>query len=178
MTPAHNDTRRVAVVGGGWAGLAAAVAATTRGCHVTVYEASRHWGGRARRMNWRKPSPPAATGSGENESLTLDNGQHILIGAYTATLGLMNQVGVNPAHVLRAMPLALPFPDGSGLASPAWAQRWPTPLDTLAAVACARGWTWRDRLAFLSATAQWRLRGFACPPRPRYRRCAPTCLRG
>jgi hydroxysqualene dehydroxylase len=41
---------RVAVVGGGWAGLTAAVRACDAGHTVTVFEASRHWGGRARRL--------------------------------------------------------------------------------------------------------------------------------
>ena len=164
MTQGHPGVRRVAVVGGGWAGLAAAVAATRQGCHVTVYEASRHWGGRARRLTLPLPSGLHLAGTGTDGTLTLDNGQHILIGAYTATLDLMTQIGVEPAQMLRTMPLALPFPDGSGLACPAWARHWPAPLDTLAAVASARGWAWHDRLAFVSAAARWRLRGFDCDP--------------
>jgi protoporphyrinogen oxidase len=38
----------VAVVGGGWSGLAAAVEATRRGHAVTLLEMAAHWGGRAR----------------------------------------------------------------------------------------------------------------------------------
>lgn len=72
--------RQVAVVGGGWAGLAAAVRAAHDGNHVTVFEASRTWGGRARTVTLRHPT-----------ELTLDNGQHILIGAYTETLRLMHK---------------------------------------------------------------------------------------
>jgi len=40
--------RRVAVVGAGWAGLAAAVQATVEGHAVTLFEMARHGGGRAR----------------------------------------------------------------------------------------------------------------------------------
>ena len=65
---------RVAVVGAGWAGLAAAVVLAARGVPVTVFEASRSLGGRARRVAM--------------DGVDLDNGQHILIGAYTETLGL------------------------------------------------------------------------------------------
>ena len=77
---------KLAVVGAGWAGLAAAVAAVQAGHRVTVFEAARHVGGRARSLG------PAAD--------SLDNGQHILIGAYTHTLALMRRVGVDPQQVL------------------------------------------------------------------------------
>ena len=45
----------------------------------------------------------------------LDNGQHILIGAYTDTLALMRRVGADPETLLARQPLALRYPDGSGL---------------------------------------------------------------
>jgi squalene-associated FAD-dependent desaturase len=92
------------------------------------------------------------------DTLTLDNGQHILIGAYTATLGLMRAVGVDPARALRRLPLALRHPDGSGLALP----RLPRPLDAAAGILSARGWRWGDRLALLRAAAGWRRAGFVC----------------
>ena len=41
---------KVAIVGAGWAGCAAAVEATRLGHHVTIFEASRTAGGRARRV--------------------------------------------------------------------------------------------------------------------------------
>jgi len=152
-------TARVLIVGGGWAGLAAAVRACERGLEVTLLEAARAWGGRARALERASgtdlpPAPP----------LALDNGQHILIGAYTQTLGLMQRLGVDLSTHLHAMPLDLRFADGSGLATPSWALRWPAPLDTLAAMAGARGWSWRDRAALLAAAAGWRRRGFACAP--------------
>ena len=152
-------TARVLVVGGGWAGLAAAVRACERGLEVTLLEAARAWGGRARALERGSGSDfPAAP------PLALDNGQHILIGAYTQTLGLMQRLGVDLSTHLHAMPLDLRFADGSGLATPSWALRWPAPLDTLAAMAGARGWSWRDRAALLAAAAGWRRRGFACAP--------------
>jgi len=42
--------RRVAVVGAGYAGLAAAIALAEAGCAVSVFEANRTPGGRARRV--------------------------------------------------------------------------------------------------------------------------------
>lgn len=143
--------RTLAVVGAGWAGLAAAVAATRAGQRVTLFEAARTLGGRARRVE----VAPAHGGA----PLALDNGQHILIGAYSATLGLLRELGVAPDTALLRLPLSLRFADGGGLALP----RWPAPLDLLAGVLGARGWSWRDKGALLGTALRWRRRGFRCP---------------
>ena len=140
---------KVAVVGAGWAGCAAAVEATRLGHHVTVFEASRTTGGRARRVDV----------SHEGKPLALDNGQHILIGAYEETLKLMAQVGVDAETQMHRMPLTLLRPDGSGIVLP----DWPAPLDALAGIIRARGWTWRDKLSLLRAAAVWKLTHFKCP---------------
>ena len=146
---------KLAIVGGGWAGMAAAVAAADREIDVTVFEAARVLGGRARALAATRP---------DGVALTLDNGQHILIGAYSETLRLMRHVGLAPEQNLVALPLALPYPDGSGLQTPAWAASLPAPLDALAAIATARGWSWGERLALVRASLTWRRSGFACVP--------------
>jgi squalene-associated FAD-dependent desaturase len=92
--------------------------------------------------------------------VVLDNGQHILLGAYRATFGLMREVGVDPEQVLLRMPLKFRFPDGSGLALPAW----PAPLDAAAGIVTAKGWRWRDKVALLRTAASWRAARFQCPP--------------
>ena len=89
---------RIAVIGGGWAGIAAAVTASEAGHRVTLFEMAPQLGGRARRVDE-----------------ALDNGQHILIGAYSDTLALMRQVGADPEALLRRLPLALVDPHGNGL---------------------------------------------------------------
>ena len=142
---------KLAIVGAGWAGLAAAVLATAQGHQVTVMESARTLGGRARAM-------PASLPDGR--ALLLDNGQHILIGAYTETLALMQQVGVDLGAALRRQPLAMQFPDGSGLALP----DWPAPLDALAGMLLTRSWPLRERLGLLAAAVRWRLHGFVCAP--------------
>lgn len=139
---------RVAVIGAGWAGLAAAVHAVQRGFRVTLLEAARAAGGRARSL------PLALPGGG---ALLADNGAHIMIGAYTSTLGLMRSIGVDPEQTLQRLPLTLRYPDGSGLALP----RLPRPLDALAGILSARGWRWSDRLGLLRAAARWRRAGSA-----------------
>ena len=89
---------RIAVIGAGWAGCAAAVRATQLGARVTIFEASRSAGGRAR-------SVPCAEADGG----MLDNGQHILIGAYTQTLALMRTIGASPDALLQRLPLGTPL---------------------------------------------------------------------
>ena len=59
----------VAIVGGGWAGLAAAVEAVRAGHRVTLFEAARTLGGRARSLDATLP---------DGTRVSLDNGQHIL----------------------------------------------------------------------------------------------------
>ncbi|MBS0291573.1 MAG: NAD(P)-binding protein, partial [Proteobacteria bacterium] len=70
---------KTAVVGGGWAGIAAAVALADAGHEITVFEMAPQLGGRARSV---AGDPP------------FDNGQHILIGAYRDSLALMRRLGV------------------------------------------------------------------------------------
>jgi len=138
--------RSVAVVGAGWAGLAAAVRAHEAGHRVTVYEMAAQPGGRARRV--------------DVDGLALDNGQHILIGAYVRTLALMRTVGADAAALLHRQPLTLRYADGRGLRMP----RGPAALAFVRAVAGCDGWTWGDRLGLLTAATGWAAKGFHCDP--------------
>ena len=143
---------RIAIIGAGWAGMAAAVHAADAGHQVTVFEAARQLGGRARGVPLSLP---------DGREVMVDNGQHILIGAYAECLRLMRRVGVDPAQALLRRPLALTYPDGSGLVLP----DWPAPADALAGILRARGWSWRDKRALLGAALGWRRRGFVCDER-------------
>lgn len=138
--------RRVAVIGAGWAGLAAAVEATAAQLDVTVFDMARHAGGRARGVDL-------------TPALTLDNGQHILIGAYRETLALMTRVGVEPAQVLRRLPLELRYPDGAGLKVARGPVLWGFGLGVLRAT----GWSWRDRLGLLRTAFGWWRQGMRNP---------------
>ena len=140
---------KIAIVGAGWAGVAAPLAATTAGHQVTVFEASRTPGGRARALPTTLP---------DGRPVLLDNGQHILIGAYTQTLAMLRLVGVDPQATLLRLPLTLQFPDGSGLELP-WGR---APWDALRGIAHAKGWSWHDKLSLLGAAALWQWRGFTC----------------
>ena len=142
---------RIAVIGAGWAGLACAIEATRAGHAVTLFEAARTLGGRARAMRAQMP---------DGRPLLLDNGQHIMIGAYSATLSLMRELGVDPGAVLHRMPLTLRFADGGGLKVP----HGPPPLDLLAGILGARGWSWRDKASLVRTALRWRRDGFRCDP--------------
>jgi squalene-associated FAD-dependent desaturase len=144
-----SEAKKVAVIGAGWAGCAAAVQAARAGHHVTVFEASRTPGGRARRVEVTH----------HDQTLAIDNGQHILISAYAETLKLMADVGVDVTATLHRMPLKMLFPDGSGLKLP----DLPAPLDALVGILRVSGWSWSDKLSLLKAAALWQLRNFQCP---------------
>src|SRR3982750_4307587 len=141
---------RVAVIGAGWAGCAAAVEATRLGYQTPLFEPPRPAGGRARRVDGTVWGQPVA----------LDNGQHILIGAYAETLRLMKDLGVDAGTMLRRMPLTLQFPDGSGLKLP----QLPAPLDALTSIILARGWSLMDKLSMLKVAVGWQLKKFQCEP--------------
>jgi squalene-associated FAD-dependent desaturase len=94
---------RVAVVGAGYAGMAAAVTLAEQGRDVTVFESGPVPGGRARRV--------------VSQGTELDNGQHILIGAYTELFRLMRVVGVPDDAIVR-LPLDLRYFDGFRFSAP------------------------------------------------------------
>jgi hydroxysqualene dehydroxylase len=142
---------KIAIIGAGWAGMAAAVQATKHGHTAIVFEAARTLGGRARALNTSLP---------DGTEVTLDNGQHILIGAYADTLKLMAEVGVREPDALLRTPMALLFPDGKGLRFP----NWPTPLDALGGIVTAKGWTWADKGSLLRVATAWQFSRFLCAP--------------
>jgi squalene-associated FAD-dependent desaturase len=138
----------LAVVGAGWAGLAAAVRAVQAGWAVTLFEMAPSAGGRARSL------------SPDESGHRLDNGQHILIGAYRRTLDLMATVGADAGTLLQRQPLELRYADGAGLRLP----RGPAWLVFGLGVAGARGWSWGDKRALMAAAARWLAAGFRCAP--------------
>jgi len=138
--------RQIAVIGGGWSGLSAAVALTAAGRDVTLLEAAPQLGGRARRLELQLG----------DRAYPLDNGQHLLIGAYCQALALMRQVAVEPDRVFVRQPFALRYPDGFTLQ----AARLPAPLHLAVGLLRAHGLSWRDRLAMARTVARWKRAGW------------------
>jgi hydroxysqualene dehydroxylase len=146
---------KVLIAGAGWAGLACAIELTKAGHHATVLEASRAVGGRARSLSVTLP---------DGSEATLDNGQHILIGAYSETLRLMREVGVNPQEVLHRMPLTLRFPNGDALQLPDWRKPLIKGLDVAYGVMMAKGWSLADKFSLLQTAISWSNQGYECEP--------------
>ncbi|HEY7241366.1 MAG TPA: hydroxysqualene dehydroxylase HpnE [Burkholderiales bacterium] len=130
----ENLARGLAVVGGGYAGMAAAVEAAARGVAVTLFETGPVPGGRARRIRV----------SSDGESRELDNGQHILIGAYAELFRLMRTVGV-PSQALLRIPLEIRHARGFSLR-----RLWlPGAVGLMAGLALAKGIRFSERLGAL-----------------------------
>ncbi|MDR2239431.1 MAG: hydroxysqualene dehydroxylase HpnE [Zoogloeaceae bacterium] len=139
---ARGLTVRVAIIGAGYAGMAAAATLAADGIPATVFESSRVLGGRARRVECR--------------GRRFDNGQHILVGAYTELLRLMRLVGADPALLLERRPLSLTFPGHMRLVAP----RLPAPLHLAAALLTARGLPFAARLDALRFMRAMKQTGF------------------
>ena len=77
---------KILIIGGGWAGIAAAVEAAERGHHVVLVEERSYLGGRARSFIDRE--------SGHH----IDNGQHVMMGCYSAFLRVLKVLGTD--HML------------------------------------------------------------------------------
>ncbi len=119
---------QVGIVGGGYAGMAAAVTLAANNVPVTVFESAKQLGGRARGV-WHNDTQ-------------LDNGQHILLGCYQHTLKLIEQVGGNIGTDFQRLPLQLTLHNTFELKAP----RLPAPLHLLVGFLRAQG---------LSYTARW-----------------------
>ena len=133
----------IAVIGAGYAGLSCAVELVGRGFAVSVFESSRIPGGRARVV---------AVGG-----LALDNGQHVLLGAYRETLRMMRRVGANPERLLLRRPLNLCYPNEFELT----AARVRPPFNLILGLLRARGVSWMERRAVVRLMSALRRTGFA-----------------
>lgn len=87
------------IIGGGWSGLAAAVRLSQQGRQVHLLESARQLGGRARSVDW--------------QGLEVDNGQHLLIGAYRRTLAMLAEIDQSPDSLFDRVPLSLTIHDAN-----------------------------------------------------------------
>lgn len=85
------------IIGGGWSGLAAAVSLAEAGQKPIVFEAAKQLGGRARTVKW--------------QGIDIDNGQHLMIGAYYNMLDLLHRIAINESSVFQRKPLNLQILD-------------------------------------------------------------------
>ncbi|MBI5435980.1 MAG: FAD-dependent oxidoreductase [Nitrosomonadales bacterium] len=125
----NHQKLQVAVIGGGYAGMAAAVTLAERGVPVTVFESAKQLGGRARGV-W-------------HDDTQMDNGQHILLGCYHHTLRLIEQVGGNIERDFLRLPLQLTLYNRFELK----AARLPAPLHLFSGLLTAQGLSLAQRLS-------------------------------
>jgi len=135
MRDASAVTQPVIVVGGGWAGLSAAATLCLHKVPVLLLESARQLGGRARSVRLG--------------DTIVDNGQHLMIGAYQALLTLMQQIGVEPDAVFERRPLTLQLYRGNKLSLRLKAPKLPAPLSLLFALLGARGLSAGEQLKAL-----------------------------
>lgn len=78
---------KTVVAGGGWAGLTAAVTLSQHGIPIDLLESSKQLGGRARSII--------------DQEWYIDNGQHMMLGAYRNTLKLFDTLGMPERKIVR-----------------------------------------------------------------------------
>lgn len=139
----HSD---VLIVGGGWSGLAAAVELCDRGIAVTVIEAGQVLGGRARQLRIN--------------NINLDNGQHILLGAYQEVLALLKKTGVDSEQIFLRSRLHFNMLLKSGAQLNLALPDLPAPLHLLVGLIQARGMPLTDKLGILRMGTLLALRRF------------------
>jgi len=129
------STKKVIIVGAGWSGLACAVTLASQGINVQLLEAARQAGGRARSIQLKNFF----------NGQSIDNGQHIMLGAYHATLKLFNTMGLDQADLFVRQPLTLKLlsPDNSAVCLKA--PLLPAPLHLMFALLTAQGLSFGER---------------------------------
>jgi squalene-associated FAD-dependent desaturase len=135
------DKIHVGIIGGGIAGLAAATKLAEKGIKATVLEAGSQLGGRARGVSVEF----------NDRVVQLDNGQHVILGAYQETLKLLKQVGINESDVFFRQPLALELlsTNKSTAFKYAAATYLPAPLSQLIGFLFCKGLSLSNRLSVI-----------------------------
>jgi hydroxysqualene dehydroxylase len=132
--------KHVVIIGGGMAGLAAASSLASRGIKLTLLEAASHLGGRARSVAIEHDS----------QVHLLDNGQHIMLGAYRETLKLLTDIGLQERDAFMRVPLTLDVRAGNQsvfkLSTPSFL---PAPLNQLVGFLSCSGLSFSERLAVI-----------------------------
>ena len=134
---------RVAIVGGGLAGLAAAVRLVEQGIKVELFEARRRLGGRAGSFT---PTSNSRSLTPDSRLLTTDHGQHVSMGCCTALADLLDRTGLaDTFEAHRRMHFIGPDGRRRDLAAASWL---PAPLHLLPSLL---------RFDWLSPGERWRI---------------------
>lgn len=131
MSKHTHSCRHIAIVGAGLAGLSTAIRLLQQGHQVVLFDAAPQAGGRARGIL--------------HDQAVIDNGQHLCLGAYHATLALLREAGLNAEQVFTRMPLALHMHNGPQRMSLVTPACLPAPLHMLWGLMTARGLALTDK---------------------------------
>ena len=154
------------VVGGGWAGLTAAIELVRHEIPTILLESAKQLGGRARRV----PFENNVSNNNLNDSISnnngyieqaseqlptipIDNGQHLLIGAYESTLSILRTIGVREESILKREKLTLNIKRQQLRDVKITAGRFPAPLHIAWGLLFAKGLSITDRLKALKFCA-------------------------
>ncbi|MCP3852445.1 MAG: NAD(P)-binding protein [Gammaproteobacteria bacterium] len=136
--------KEVCIIGAGWSGLACAVKLCQHGYKVTLLESSKHEGGRARNVTFKHFMTNQA----------MDNGQHIMLGAYHSTLKLFKQIGIQEKDALFRQSLELNLYSKDHPFIRLKSSKLPAPLNLLYAFLKMHGLTLNERLKIIKMATQ------------------------
>ena len=146
-------TKPVLVVGGGWAGLTTAVELVRHDIPVILLESAKQLGGRARRVPFENTIHGTAQHKHDthnnNDKISVDNGQHLLLGAYDSTLAMLHTVGISEESVVQREKLALNMRRRNGRNVTIKTGHLPAPLHIAWGLMFASGLSLNDRLKAL-----------------------------
>lgn len=123
---------KIAIIGAGWAGLAAAATLCST-AQVTVFEASKQAGGRARGLKLR------------GEFTHVDNGQHLILSAYQQVFRLRRLCGLQDAEQTVHLPSQWRLVDGLDFKT----RRLPAPWHVLLGMLAAKNWRFSEKKRWL-----------------------------
>jgi len=131
----------ILIIGGGWAGLSAAIELVDNGKNVCLIESAKQLGGRAREVQVKQ--------------IRVDNGTHIMIGAYTETLRLIQKVYPSPGTYkekdgLKRESLALNYKQNQKPAINLPCVPLPAPFNIIGSFLFARGLSLKDKFCVLA----------------------------
>lgn len=150
-SPPHKP---IIIIGAGWSGLACAVSLIQAGHKVCLLEAARQTGGRARSIKINKVF------TNDTPQSSIDNGQHIMLGAYHYTLQIFKILGIKENEVLQRCPLELQMlsPDNKNIhlkVAPL-----PAPLHLLFALLTLKGVSLKERFKAINMAVRLSFSGF------------------
>lgn len=139
MCNKNMSDKEAVIIGAGWSGLACAVTLAHHGYKVYLLESARQVGGRARKVNFKRFLA----------NQTIDNGQHIMLGAYHATISLLKLIGIKENDFLERHQLELNMYSPEYSMIKLKAPALPAPLNLLTAFLTMKGMKFYTRFKII-----------------------------